>query len=111
TIRALPDGVGPHGAAVDSGADDADAVVEPGAVEPGDDQLTGGGEFAVGELIPPGPVERPIRRRTGDVQIETERISGIGVGVLDLVDDPIEINPTATILRGRTIDMLKGWAD
>src|SRR5690606_10913173 len=60
-IRALPDSVGPHSAAVDSGADDADTVIEPGAVEPGDDQLTGGGEFAIGELIPPGPIKRPIR--------------------------------------------------
>src|SRR5690606_38195288 len=60
-IRALPDGVSPHGATVNSGADDADAVVEPGAVEPGDDQLTRGREFTIGQLIPPGPIKRPIR--------------------------------------------------
>src|SRR5690606_28001791 len=91
--------------------DNADTVIEPGAIEPGDDQLTSGREFAIGELIPPGPIKRPIRRGAGDVAVVTERVSGISVGVLDLGDDPIEINPTAAVLRGRTIDILEGWAD
>src|SRR5690606_16907630 len=73
--------------------------------------LTGGREFAIGELIPPGPIKRPIRRGTGDVAVVTERVSRISVGILDLGDDPIEINPTAAVLRGRTIDILKSWAD